>query len=111
MDASGNINALEEILELKPETIVGSRKTPFQLTQTSTDVQAAPSPDAPIVSTTYYRLNGVRVSQPTSGAYIEKTIYEDGYTSTKKVTKRQVARPKRKGVAKSNSYFSFNVNR
>lgn len=88
MDASGNINALEEILELKPETIVGSRKTPFQLTQTSTDVQAAPSPDAPIVSTTYYRLNGVRVSQPTSGAYIEKTIYEDGYTSTKKVTKR-----------------------
>lgn len=50
-----------------------------------TDIQAPAPTDSRIVSVTYYTLSGMRISHPTSGIFIERTVYEDGVTVARKV--------------------------
>lgn len=85
MDENGGIYDMEQLLVLTPETVVGSRKSPFRLTLKGTDVQSLPSSGVDKVSTTYYTLGGVPTNRPASGIFIEKTVYGNGDTVIKKV--------------------------
>ena len=49
------------------------------------DIQAPSTTDSRIISVTYYTLSGIRISRPTSGIYIERTVYENGNTVARKV--------------------------
>ena len=85
MDHQGKTYDIVQTLTFTPETIIGSRKAPLQLTLKSTDLQTPTLPAARVLSTTYYTLSGMRISAPTPGVYIEKILYEDGYTQVRKV--------------------------
>ena len=85
IDHQGKTHDIVQTLTLTPETIVGSRKAPLQLTLRSTDLQSPTLTPTRIIATTYYTLSGMSISTPTPGVYIEKTIYEDGHTQVRKV--------------------------
>ena len=85
MDHQGKTYDIVQTIALTPETIVGSRKAPLQLTLKSTDLQSPTLTSSRVLSTTYYTLSGIRISAPTPGVYLEKTLYEDGHTQVRKV--------------------------
>ncbi len=85
MDATGAIHSIDQTLTLTPEHVTGSRNYPFRLTVGGSDVETNPADSSRVVSTTYYTLDGLRISQPTTGIYIKHTIYTDGHTIIKKV--------------------------
>lgn len=85
MDEAGVIYNAEQTLVHSPETVVGSRKAPFRLTMLGSDVQSPSLLGMRIVSTTCYTLNGMRISHPASGIFIEKTVYENGNVVIKKI--------------------------
>ena len=85
MNHQGKTYDIVQTIALTPETIVGSRKAPLQLTLKSTDLQSPTLTSSRVLSTTYYTLSGIRISAPTPGVYLEKTLYEDGHTQVRKV--------------------------
>ncbi|MDE5869809.1 MAG: hypothetical protein K2H18_06215, partial [Muribaculaceae bacterium] len=44
--------------------------------------------DADIVSRTYFNLNGVEVSDPSNGVFVERSVYSDGTVKSAKVIKK-----------------------
>ena len=86
MDEQGGVSDIEQTIVLTPENIIGSRKMPFQLTMKGSDVVELLSATR-VISTTYYTLNGVQVSKPASGVFVEKIVYENGKVVTRKVVR------------------------
>ena len=86
MDEQGGVSDIEQTIVLTPENIIGSRKMPFQLTMKGSDVVELLSATR-VISTTYYTLNGVQVSKPVSGVFVEKIVYENGKVVTRKVVR------------------------
>ena len=60
-----------------------SRAVPFSVTNGIDDAQV----ESNLVSTEYYTLDGVKVSEVTRGMYIEKKTYSDGRVETKKINR------------------------
>ena len=85
MNHQGKEYDVMQTLTFTPESIIGSRKSPLQLTLKSADVQTPSLSSSRIISTTYYTLSGMRIAAPTSGVFIEKVVYEDGHTVVQKV--------------------------
>lgn len=87
MDAEGVVYNAEQTLSLTPEKVVGSRKSPYRITLKGSDVQTPSLSAMRVVSTTYYTLSGVQITQPLSGVFVEKTVYENGNTIIRKVVR------------------------
>ena len=85
VDNGGEIIEFEQILRFAPEAIIGSRKSPLLLTHKYSCIETPALSDLQIVSTIYYTLSGQRVDYPSSGIFIKKTVYENGYTEVKKI--------------------------
>lgn len=85
MNHQGKVYDIVQTLTFTPESIVGSRKSPLKLTLKAADIDTPLSTASRIISTTYYTLNGMRISTPTSGVFIQKVVYEDGHTMVQKV--------------------------
>ena len=85
MNHQGKEYDVVQTLTFTPESIIGSRKSPLQLTLKSADVQTPSLSSSRIISTTYYTLSGMRIAAPTSGVFIEMVVYEDGHTVVQKV--------------------------
>ena len=86
MDEQGGISDIEQAIILTPENVVGSRKVPFQLSLKGSDI-VNPSSSIRVMSKMYYTLNGVQVSKPTSGVFVEKVVYENGRSVTRKIVR------------------------
>ena len=86
MDEQGGVSDIEQTIVLTPENIIGSRKMPFQLTMKGSDVVELLSATR-VISTTYYTPNGVQVSKPASGVFVEKIVYENGKVVTRKIVR------------------------
>lgn len=85
IDNTGETIEFEQTVLFAPEAIIGSRKSPLLLTHKYSCIETSALSDSQIVSTVYYTLSGRRVDFPTSGIFIKKTIYENGYTQIKKI--------------------------
>ena len=77
---------LSEQLQFTELQINGTHHAPFKLTASPTSVQLPTAQHAP-VQITYYNLNGQQILRPTSGCYLQRTLYSNGYVQTKKVMK------------------------
>lgn len=87
VDAGGEICDTEQTLVLTPENVVGSRKEPFLLTVKGSNVKSPSLSGCRMVSTAYYTLSGMLISNPGTGIFIEKCVSENGYTIIRKVVR------------------------
>lgn len=87
IDEEGQIHQANQTLSFKAETITGNRKEPLRLTASGASIQAPSSAGSRVVSTAYYNTEGLRISRPASGVYIQKTIYENGRIIVRKITR------------------------
>ena len=85
VENGGETIDLEQTLRFAPEAIIGSRKSPLLFTHKYSCIETDVLSDLQIVSTEYYTLSGQRIDYPSSGIFIKKTIYENGYTEIKKI--------------------------
>lgn len=88
MDATGTEHSIDQTLVFTPESIIGSRNNPYLLTPIDTDIKTTSANSSRVVSTTYYTLGGLRISQPSTGMYIKHIVYEDGNTIIKKIVQQ-----------------------
>ena len=88
MDATGTEHSIDQTLVFTPESIIGSRNNPYLLTPIDTDIETTSANSSRVVSTTYYTLGGLRISQPSTGMYIKHIVYEDGNTIIKKIVQQ-----------------------
>jgi hypothetical protein len=87
IDEEGQIHQANQTLSFKAETITGNRKEPLRLTSSGASVQAPSPAGSRVVSTAYYNTEGLRISRPAFGVYIQKTIYENGRIIVRKITR------------------------
>lgn len=87
VDEEGHTYVAEQTLLMTPETITGSRQVPYKLTMNGNAVYPLTSAGSRPIAEYYYTTSGQSISCPTTGIYIKKTIYDNGYVSTRKVVR------------------------
>ena len=87
IDEEGQQHQITQTLALATETVWGSRKEPFRFTLGGDGIHVPTSAGSRIVSNTFYNTNGQQISRPVSGVYMLKTIYENGHTIVRKITR------------------------
>lgn len=85
VDNGGETIDFEQTVLFSPEAVIGSRKSPLQLTHKYSCIETPSLSGLQVVSTTYYTLGGRCVNTPVTGIFIKKTVYENGYIEVKKV--------------------------
>lgn len=87
IDDKGETYTMEQTLEFLPECVVGSRKSPFQLSLSDAVGQKPPVLNSRLVDTMYITVGGLRISKPGIGVSFECAVYEDGRTIVKKIVR------------------------
>lgn len=87
VDQEGQIHFAEQTLTMSPETVTGSRQAPYLLTVKGSAIHPLTSVGSKPVAHYYYTTSGQSISCPTTGIYIQKTIYDNGYVSTRKIVR------------------------
>lgn len=87
VDEEGRIHFAEQKLTMSPETVTGSRQAPYLLTVKGSAIHPLTSVGSKPVAHYYYTTSGQSISCPTTGIYIQKTIYDNGYVSTRKIVR------------------------
>ena len=87
IDDKGETYTMEQTLEFLSECVVGSRKSPFQLSLSDAVGQKPPVLNSRLVDTMYITVGGLRISKPGIGVSFECAVYEDGRTIVKKIVR------------------------
>lgn len=91
LDGEGTTYQARQTLAMQPQYMAGSHKAPYTLsfnTNNIEDIIATPNSTAStVVAVNYYNMAGQRVTNPTHGVFIQKTLHQNGKVTFKKVSR------------------------
>jgi len=85
LDREGQTFQADQQLTLRQQTLLGSRQQPYLLTIGSPADDVRVALDHQVLSVQYFSLDGRRLASPPKGISLQKTVYQDGRTTTHKV--------------------------